>query len=202
MELHGMLHTILSELHIGMLVLATGMIILWLIAARSRREEIRTLAIIADRTAHVAAIVGLAALVLAALAGLYTTWEWEAVQSTVLTRNKIVISALSMAFWGMLVYVRARQGEQVWQRPAITGLYLALTLGGFATIVLAGSLGGVASLKGTILDPFFDALKLNRYVMLVLPQPINYSLIVVTLVVTAWSFWVARSGKGDRGKAR
>lgn len=68
-------------------------------------------------------------------------WPFEAVSSSPLARNHVLLAAWSLAYWALLAVVRGLGGEQVWQ-----GLWrwamLGLTGLGMGLQTITGTLGG------------------------------------------------------------
>jgi hypothetical protein len=185
----GVIHTILGGANIGILVLATGAFFVRLFLARGEGTLGRTL----DMTAYVAAIVGFSLALFTTLSGYFNTWSLPAVQNTLLTQNKILVSLALLGSWGMFIYIRSRLGPAMW-RYAIAQVWSSiLVIIGFANTVLAGSMGGSASLKGTALDPVFWALNINRFVSLAWGMWLNIALIVLSLVLVVFAL-VRRRG--------
>jgi hypothetical protein len=75
----------------------------------------------------------------AAFAAGLLVWPVEAVESSPLARNHLLLAAWSLAYWTLLWLIRWRGGERVWQ-----GLFRWVMLG------LAGLGVGLQTLTGTI----------------------------------------------------
>ena len=68
-------------------------------------------------------------------------WPWEAVSSTPLGRNHMLVASWSLAYWTLLLITRWLQGEAIWQRPA-RGVMAVLALLGGGLLTITGTLGG------------------------------------------------------------
>jgi hypothetical protein len=181
--MQGVLHTILAGANIGILVLATGAFFLRLALGRSDT----TLAQRADIIAFSAAVVGFSLAILSGLSGYFLTWPREAIQSTLLTQNKTLVTVALLGSWGMFAYLRWRVGPDLWKSVPLKVWSTLLVLSGFVNTVLVGSMGGSASLKGTALDPALLALNLNRYVSLSWAIWVNVLLIVLSVAVVGYT---------------
>jgi hypothetical protein len=190
--MNGLLHTVMAGANVGIFSLAAAAFALRFLlgwgegrgGARADRGGAGWLAG-ADRLAYATASAGLVLGVLTGLTGVFTTWPLEAIRETILTRNKVGVTATLMAAWGMFVLLRWRVGPELWSRPILKGWSAFLVLVGFAGTVLAGSMGGSASLKGTILEPLLDATGVNRFQPLALP-PVLSGMVIVGVVVLVW----------------
>jgi hypothetical protein len=181
--MQGVLHTILAGANIGILVLATGAFFVRLALGRSET----TLAQWADIVTFSAAVIGFFLAILSGLSGYFLTWPREAIQNTVLTQNKTLVVVALLGSWGMFAYLRWRVGADLWKSVPLKLWSTLLVLFGFVNTVLVGSMGGSASLKGTLLDPALLALNMNRYVSLSWAMWINVVLIVLSVAVVAFT---------------
>jgi hypothetical protein len=84
--------------------------------------------------------VGLAAGAAAYLVGLFV-WPWEAVSSTPLGRNHMLLATWTVAYWTLILVTRWIQGEAVWQ--GVTRWVMAgLAVLGSVLLGITGTLGG------------------------------------------------------------
>lgn len=68
-------------------------------------------------------------------------WPWETISSTPLGRNHVLTASWTVTFWALLLWVRWRRGEAVWEgmtRWVMAGLALL----GSALLGITGTLGG------------------------------------------------------------
>jgi hypothetical protein len=68
-------------------------------------------------------------------------WPAEGSLTSTMGRNKIIIASWMIAVWSIVLFLRWRGGDKIWDGP---GRYGMLALGGFGAILLAttGTLGG------------------------------------------------------------
>lgn len=84
--------------------------------------------------------VGLAAGIAAYLVGLFV-WPWEAVSSSPLGRNHMLLATWTVAYWTLILVTRWIQGEAIWQ--GITRWVMAgLAVLGSVLLGITGTLGG------------------------------------------------------------
>lgn len=84
--------------------------------------------------------VGLAGGIAAYVVGLFV-WPWEAISSTPLGRNHVLLATWTVAYWTLILVTRWLQGEAVWQ--GITRWVMAgLAVLGSILLGITGTLGG------------------------------------------------------------
>ncbi|MBK8986780.1 MAG: hypothetical protein IPM39_12000 [Chloroflexi bacterium] len=181
--MQGLLHTVLSGANIGILVLATAAFAVRFFMG-SRDDN---LAASADKVAYVAAAVGVILAIFTALSGIFGTWPREAIRETLLIQNKMLVASALIGSWGMFVLLRWRVGPKLWQNSTLKLWSAFLVLVGFLNTVLVGSMGGSASLKGTILDPVLWSLNLNRFTSLSWGPVLSVVVIVVVLALAVFT---------------
>lgn len=179
--MEGLFHTVLSGANIGMLVLAAAAFAVRFFMGRRNDEW----AAGADRVAFVAAAAGTFLIIFTGLAGYFGTWPREAMRETLLIQNKILVTFALFGSWGTFVFLRWRVGPGLWQQTPLKLWSAFLVIVGFINTVLVGSLGGSASLKGTILDPVLWTLNLNRFTSLSW-GPILSILVIVAVAAVAF----------------
>lgn len=68
-------------------------------------------------------------------------WRWEAISSTPLGRNHMLLASWTVAYWALILAVRWIHGEAVWE--GVTRWVMAgLALLGSALLGITGTLGG------------------------------------------------------------
>jgi hypothetical protein len=68
-------------------------------------------------------------------------WPWETISSTPLGRNHMLLASWTVAFWAIVLFVRWRRGEAVWE--GMTRWIMAgLALLGSVLLGITGTLGG------------------------------------------------------------
>ncbi len=187
--MQGLLHTILAGANVGILVLASAAFVLRLLAGRARGDLARG----ADLVAYAGIAAGTLLGVLTFLTGLLGTWPMAAIGGTVLAQNKVLVAVAMLAAYAMVWLLRWRAGPQLWDRAGLRAWATVLVVIGFVNLVLAGSMGGSAALKGTVLDPLLLATGINRYVSLVWGIWLNVVIIVLSVLFVAVS--LVRAGR-------
>jgi hypothetical protein len=84
--------------------------------------------------------VGLLAGLVAYVVGLLV-WPWEAISSTPMGRNHMLLATWTLAYWALLLATRWIQGETVWE-GAMRWVMAGLALLGSALLGITGTLGG------------------------------------------------------------
>jgi hypothetical protein len=189
-------HAIFSGASMGILVLATAAFFVRLLFGSWRDDVAKG----ADIVATTAAMVGIVFAIVAGLTGYYGTWGVEAVRDSMVAQNKTLVSFALLASYGLFVFLRLRTGAVFWRSLPLKLWSAALVLFGFVNLVLVGSMGGSATLKGTVLDPVLWALNINRYVSLSWGIWLNAGLIVAMVLVVAFVLMrrpAARTKAGD-----
>ena len=169
------LHSMLIEMHGGMLTLATVCIIA-VIIAKSHQRLRRTsgwynsfsrfdslfdkLAQYTDPAAYLAGIGGVVGLIAASIVGFYV-WPAEALVNSSLGLTKVMFTIFATELWIMFVAIRTRYKHGVWESRGLSAVYPLVGLSGFFFMVLTGSFGGHMAGKGSVLDPAYQLLKLN-----------------------------------------
>jgi hypothetical protein len=169
------LHSLLIEMHGGMLTLATICIVANIIDRihlRIRRTNDRhgsfwstdsvmgKLSRYTEPTAYVAGIGGVIGLITSAIVGIYV-WPIELITTSALGLNKVMFSIFTTELWIIFVCLRSKYGENLWKNSAMATMYACLGVLGFLFMVIAGSLGAhmsdIAHMsnKGSLLDPIF-----------------------------------------------
>jgi hypothetical protein len=185
----GLLHTVLAGANVGVFTLAAAaclvrlLIVPFLPGRHDEGSGEKRWAAGADQVAYVAAAVGLFLAVLTGLTGAFATWPMEAIRGTVLARNKIGVTATLLTAWGMFVLLRRQAGPALWEHGVLRGWSAFLVLLGFGATILVGSMGGSASLKGTLLDPALQAFGVNRFQTLAWAPAVSVLLILAALAL-------------------
>ena len=126
-------HAVLVHFPIALLMTATLAILL-------RAVSDGALAKAVDRTLVPLLAVGLLAGVVAYVVGLLV-WPWEAISSTPLGRNHMLLATWTLAYWALILATRWIVGEAIWQ--GVTRWVMAgLAILGSALLGITGTLGG------------------------------------------------------------
>jgi hypothetical protein len=169
------LHSILIEMHGGMLTLAAICILATVIDRihlRMRRNNDRhgsfwstdsavgKLSRYTEPTAYVAGIGGVIGLITSAIVGSYV-WPIELITTSALGLSKVMFSIFATELWIIFVFLRAKYGENLWKNSAMATVYACLGVLGFLFMVIAGSLGAHMSDlahmsdRGSVIDPIY-----------------------------------------------
>ena len=136
----------------------------------------------ADRVLTPLLFIGALTGVMAFAAGLLV-WPFEAVASSPLARNHLLLAGWSLAYWILLWIVRWRGGEQVWE-----GLWRWVMLGlgvlGVSLQTITGTLGGYLAGNPSIVSEIVRRLGWEVFTTFYLP---NWDLaaVVISAVVLA-----------------
>ena len=196
-------HSVLIEMHGGMLTLAT-ICILAIVIDRihlrmsgtnnkpggfwSTDSVMGKLSRYAEPTAYVAGIGGVIGLILSAIVGSYV-WPIELITATALGLNKVMFSIFATELWIIFVFLRLKYGENLWKNSAMATLYTCLGVLGFLFVVLAGSLGAhmtdIANMtsKGSVIDPIYALFGIDPLTFGVTGSDFMIILIGVSLVL-------------------
>lgn len=177
------IHVLLGGTNVGILVLAAAAVTVRLLVGKRHSS----LAKGADQIAYVAAAVGLGLAVLSGLSGFFGTWPREAMTTTVLAQNKMLVTMALLGSWGLFLFLRWRVGPALWDSPILSGWSAFLVTVGSINTVLVGSMGGSAALTGTLLDPLFLALNINRYMSLAWSPLLTGALILAVIALIIYS---------------
>lgn len=175
-------HAIFSGAAIGILVLGTGAFFVRLVLGGGRGNWSKG----ADLVAITAIVVGLGFAILSGITGYFFTWGLSAVRDSLVAQNKTLVTFAMLASYGLVALLRLRGGEGFWRSTLTQFWSAAVVLFGFVNLVLVGSMGGTATLKGTVLDPVLWALNINRYVSLSWGIWLNLAVIVAAIAVIVW----------------
>lgn len=131
-------------------------------------------------------VMGVAAYVIGLL-----VWPWEAISSTPLGRNHMLLATWTVAYWALLLVTRWIHGEAVWE--GVTRWIMAgLALLGSALLGITGTLGG--HLVG-VYTQVVDVLRLfgwEVYTTYYVPDPTLIAIAAGVIVLLAIGVWGAR----------
>jgi hypothetical protein len=126
-------HAVLVHFPIALLMTATLAILL-------RAVSDGPLAMAVDRALLPLLAVGLLSGVVAYGVGLLV-WPWEAISSTPLGRNHMLVATWTVAYWALLLATRWVQGEAVWD-GVMRWVMAGLAILGSVLLGITGTLGG------------------------------------------------------------
>ena len=196
-------HSMLIEMHSGMLTLATFCLLATIIdrihlrmgktndkpgSFWSTDSAIGKLSRYTEPTAYIAGIGGVIFLIISAIVGTYV-WPTELITTSTLGLNKVMFFIFATELWIIFVGLRAKYGENLWKNGAMATFYTCLGLLGFIFTVIAGSLGAhmsdmtQLSGKGSVLDPIFALFGIDPVTFGVTGLDFVIILIVVSIVL-------------------
>ena len=126
-------HGVLVHFPIALLMTATLAILVRAVSAGALAQAI-------DRALVPLMAIGLLAGLVAYVVGLLV-WPWEAISSTPLGRNHMLVATWTLAYWALLLATRWIQGEAVWQ-GAMRWVMAGLAILGSGLLGITGTLGG------------------------------------------------------------
>jgi hypothetical protein len=126
-------HAVLVHFPIALLMTATLAILVRAVSAGPLAQAV-------DRALVPLMAVGLLAGLVAYVVGLLV-WPWEAISSTPLGRNHMLLATWTLAYWALLLATRWVQGEAVWEGP-MRWIMAGLAILGSGLLGITGTLGG------------------------------------------------------------
>lgn len=196
------LHSMLIEMHGGMLTLATTCILVMVIRAFHQKMRgkanlyaifsrldgfIEKMAEYAEPASYVASIGGFTGLVVSSVIGYYA-WPVEVLTESPLARNKIMMAILSTEFWAIFILIRTKYGESLWKKGRLATVYVCSGFAGFFFMVLTGSLGGHMTAvhtpgRGSVLDPIYEWLSVRPDILWIGMLPFLVVAVSILIVV-------------------
>ncbi len=198
------LHSMLIEMHGGMLTLAAVCIFAMVIAKfhqRMRRTSkwysifrpldllIEKLARYTEPTAYLAGIGGVAGLLVSSVVGFYV-WPAEALTSSSLGLTKVMFTIFATELWIIFIAIRSKYSRNLWKNSALATIYACVGFAGFFFMVLTGSFGGHMAGKGSVLDPLYELVRVNPDAFWIIGFDMFPILIVVAFIEIAVFFAV------------
>ena len=122
---------------------------------------------------------------LSGITGFFTTWGFDAVSSVSLTMNKAMIGSFGLLAIILMIWIRARYDPDLWEDRSLRATYVVLGLMDSATAIVTGSLGGEAALLGTALLWFWELVRIEPRMPMIMPVWGSVALIVAALGLIA-----------------
>lgn len=170
----GPYHAIMVHFPVAFWTVAAGAIIL-------RSLSDRPLARAFDRVLVACLVIGETAGLLAYVLG-QLVWPPDTLQATPLGRNHMMAATWSLFFFGSVLVLRWRAGEQVWQGPVNRMVMLLLGSLGALLLAITGTLGGHLHGAPARLSDLLKMVGFNVYETFYLP---SWMLGVVAVVIVA-----------------
>ncbi|WP_341917058.1 hypothetical protein [Polaromonas sp. YR568] len=114
-------------------------------------------------------------------------WPWETISASALARNHVLTASWTVAYWALVLFVRWRRGEAVWD--GMTRWIMAdLALLGSALLGITGTLGGHLVGIYTEVSTALRLLGWEVYTTYYVPDMAlaGIGIIAVLLLVLAW----------------
>jgi hypothetical protein len=118
-------------------------------------------------------------------------WPWEALSSTPMGRNHMLLATWTLAYWALLLVTRWSQGEAVWEGP-MRWIMAGLAILGSALLGVTGTLGG--HLIGVYTE-VVDVLRLfgwEVYTTYFVPNLTLAVIVIAAIVLAAIGVWGRR----------
>jgi hypothetical protein len=158
-------HVLLVHFPIALLTVATLAIIL-------RALSDGRLAQAVDHALVPLLAVGVASSILAFAVGLMV-WPFEALSASPLGRNHALAAAWTVAYWALLLFIRWRRGEEVWEGLS-RWVMVGLALLGSLLLTITGTLGGHLTGTATAVSKALRALGWEVYTTFYVPDTTLY----------------------------
>jgi hypothetical protein len=179
-------HTILAELHTGMLTLA-GLCVLTIALTKAvpgiRKYGPRA-AVMLEPTSYVSAVGGTFVLVLSGIVGLLTR-SIDILLVYPVAENKVMFAAFALNLWTVAIVIRAKFGSSLWDNRRLATTYTVVAVAGLGFITLVGSLSGHLMMKESPLDPVYELLNIDLNKSILLPENVSYAITLLMIVVIA-----------------
>ena len=127
----------------------------------------------------------------AAFAAGLLVWPPEAVASSPLARNHVLLGAWSLAYWTLLWVVRWRAGERVWEGMS-RWIMLALAALGVGLQTLTGTIGGYLAGNPSAVSEIVRGLGWEVFTTFYLPGWMLAVVVIAAILLAAAGFTGAR----------
>lgn len=179
----GAYHAVLVHFPIALLMTATLAILV-----RAVFDTPLTRAI--DRALVPLLAIGVLAGAVAFVVGLLV-WPWEAISSSPLGRNHVLLAAWTLSYWVLLLATRWIGGEAIWEgmrRWVMAGLAIL----GSALLGITGTLGGHLVGIYTEVSEVLRLLGWEVYTTYYVPDYTLVVIVIAAIVLAAMGFWGSR----------
>jgi len=179
----GPYHSVLIHFPIALLMTAT-------LAILVRAVSDAPLARAIDRALVPLLAIGVLAGFVAFAVGLMV-WPWEAISSTPLGRNHVLLASWTLSYWILMLALRWSAGEAIWQ--GVTRWVMAgLALLGSALLGITGTLGGHLVGNYTELSAVLRLLGWEVYTTYYVPDYTVLAIVVAAIILAAIGLWGRR----------
>lgn len=125
----------------------------------------------------------------------FRVWSWDALSSSPLGRNHMLAAAWTVAYWALLLVVRWRGGDAVWEGLS-RWVMVGLALLGSLLLTITGTLGGHLTGTPTAVSQALRALGWEVYTTFYVPDATLYLLGGVAVVLAAIGVMARRARAG------
>jgi len=194
-------HTILAELHTGMLVLA-GLCVLILAVTRAvpgMRKYGPRVAVMLEPTSYVSAVGGTVVLVLSGIVGILIR-SIDVLFMLPVAQNKVMFAVFALNLWVIVIVIRAKFGSSLWDNRRLATTYTLVALAALGFVTLAGSLSGHLTMKESPLDPLYQLLNMDLNKSLLLPENVSYAIVLAMVIVIGATLVLSLRGRKRRAR--
>jgi len=172
----SIMHIILSGSAVGIILLTSLLFFIRLFIKGSFTNSVNEKL---HFTIYILSLIGCLYVLASFSFGFFGTWSMDAVYAGLLAQNKTILSILLIAAWFAFTYLLHFYKDSFWNNPLALSWGTFLVVSSALSCMFLGSMGGSATTKGTIFEPFFQAFAINRYTFL------SESLLFIILFVGA-----------------
>lgn len=124
-------------------------------------------------------------------------WPWNTITASALGRNHMLLAAWTVAYWAVMLWVRWRRGEAVWEglsRWVMGGLALL----GSVLLGITGTLGGHLVGIYTEVSTVLRALGWEVYTTYYVPTTTVWALYALAALLVGVGLWARTGGASTR----
>jgi hypothetical protein len=179
----GAYHTVLVHFPIALLMTATLAILVRAVSDGALARSI-------DRALVPLLALGVLAGVVAYIVGLLV-WPWEAISSSPLGRNHVLVATWTLAYWALLLALRWIGGEAIWE--GVTRWVMAgLAILGSILLGIAGTLGGHLIGIFTEVSEVLRLLGWEVHTTYYVPDYTVLTILIAAIILAAIGLWGRR----------
>lgn len=122
-------------------------------------------------------------------------WPWETISASALGRNHVLLASWTVAYWAVVLFVRWRHGEAVWEGP-MRWVMALLALLGSLLLGITGTLGGHLVGIYTQVSAGLRWLGWEVYTTFYVPDMALAGLAVIVVMLVGLGMWARRQPVG------
>ncbi len=119
-------------------------------------------------------------------------WPWETISASALGRNHVLAASWTVAYWAMVLFVRWRRGDAVWNGLS-RWIMAGFALVGSALLAITGTLGGHLIGIYTEVSVALRMLGWDVYTTYYVPNMTLATIVVVSILLLSLGRWSSRS---------